>query len=83
MVNQQDKGKDYYPQAKQGEQEGKPEDYNRNAQKPGAPDHTDTTLKYHYLAFAIPYFQNYKENKIAHLLSMTLYKTHQGTARHI
>eukprot|EP00026_Physarum_polycephalum_P019992 Phypoly_transcript_22298.p1 GENE.Phypoly_transcript_22298~~Phypoly_transcript_22298.p1 ORF type:complete len:154 (+),score=35.50 Phypoly_transcript_22298:111-572(+) len=45
MVNQQDKGKDYYPQAKQGDQEGKPQDYNRKAQQPDAPDHTDTTLK--------------------------------------
>jgi len=45
MVNQQDKDKDYYPKAKQGDNEGKPQDYNRSSQRPGAPDQTDTTIK--------------------------------------
>lgn len=47
MVNTQDKGQDYYPQSKQGEREGKPEVYSRNAQLPSAPDQTSSTLKYH------------------------------------
>jgi hypothetical protein len=71
MVNQQDKDKEYYPKAKQGDSEGKSQDYNRNAQQPGAPNQTDSTLKYPVL-------------QIHHIkISPDHQKTYQDTARYI
>lgn len=47
MVNAQDANKDYYPQGKRGDNEGKPQNYTAEAQKPGAPHQTDDYTKYH------------------------------------